>query len=83
MTNPRCEECDLGGTLLECDFCNLVWHNESKCLRGSPPAESEEEGALWACPTCWTSAMRRYESKAKAQSSPGKAKGRKKRARRR
>ncbi len=34
--NDVCQGCDAGGTLLCCDFCNVVWHPQ--CL--SPPMRS-------------------------------------------
>ena len=45
--NVRCERCGLGGDLLLCDLCNVVFHMQ--CL--DPPLAAAPEG-LWACPCC-------------------------------
>ena len=77
--NLVCEDCDLGGDLLACDFCNLAWCNMLKCLRGSPCAKSTEEDELWACPTCWRIATDRYK---KNQERQARGAGKKRRRRR-
>ena len=45
--NDQCEVCGSGGSLLCCDFCNLVFHLD--CL--DPPLAAVPEGD-WACPEC-------------------------------
>ena len=49
--NTRCEVCNLGGDLVDCGFCNLVYH--PACL--DPPLEPIPELrplGPWACPAC-------------------------------
>ncbi len=41
-----CAKCFLGGSLLCCDYCPLVYHLE--CLR----LKTEPSSATWACPSC-------------------------------
>eukprot|EP00658_Telonema_sp_P-2_P055823 TRINITY_DN44378_c0_g1_i1.p1 TRINITY_DN44378_c0_g1~~TRINITY_DN44378_c0_g1_i1.p1 ORF type:complete len:174 (-),score=32.26 TRINITY_DN44378_c0_g1_i1:545-1066(-) len=50
--NALCQVCGMGGELLCCDFCNLVFHLE--CL--DPPLENVPDGK-WACPECQTAPM--------------------------
>jgi len=45
--NDVCDRCDLGGELLCCDSCTLVWH--LGCL--DPPITEVPEGT-WECPVC-------------------------------
>merc|ERR1712166_423438 len=45
--NALCQECGMGGELLCCDLCNLVYHLE--CL--DPPMEQIPDGK-WECPEC-------------------------------
>lgn len=47
--NEACEACGLGGMILCCDGCNLVYHLE--CL--NPPLTAEPpEDRKWFCPHC-------------------------------
>ena len=43
--NDECEECDKGGDLLLCDFCNVAYH--MTCL--DPELSAPPDGD-WACP---------------------------------
>ena len=45
--NSLCQECGLGGDILLCDGCNLVYHTH--CL--VPPLKTIPEGD-WFCPMC-------------------------------
>jgi len=45
--NALCQACGMGGELLCCDFCNLVYH--LGCL--DPPMEVIPDGK-WECPEC-------------------------------
>jgi hypothetical protein len=45
--NDLCQRCGLGGELLCCDFCNLVYH--MKCIR--PKCRTIPDGD-WACENC-------------------------------
>ncbi len=45
--NSLCQACGLGGELLCCDYCNLVYH--LGCL--TPPLETPPSGK-WSCPVC-------------------------------
>ena len=45
--NSQCEMCGVGGDLLCCDTCTLVYH--LKCLK--PPLKKLPAGE-WQCPTC-------------------------------
>ena len=45
----HCSKCNLGGQLLECDYCDCVWHK--KCADITRRINPEE---LFRCPTCRT-----------------------------
>ena len=47
--NDRCQQCGVGGELLCCDQCNLVYH--MACL--DPPLKRPPKGD-WFCPECST-----------------------------
>lgn len=46
--NDFCEECQVGGSLLCCDFCCVVVH--PRCL--NPPIRGIPQAKLWACDQC-------------------------------
>ena len=43
--NTLCEACDLGGTLINCSFCNLTWHQTCAGLASVPAGH-------FLCPGC-------------------------------
>ena len=59
-------ELPLGGDLLECDFCNIAYHNNNNrgCLFAGKGAQFEripaEHKGDWACPKCWQEAIKKY-----------------------
>ena len=64
-TNARCQTCDLGGDLLSCSFCNLVYHNKTGCL----PKEWVISKKLlnsayeWPCPQCMKKGVMMHQRK--------------------
>ena len=64
-TNARCQTCDIGGDLLSCSFCNIVYHNKTGCL----PKEwviSEEllnSSYEWPCPECMKKGVKMHQRK--------------------
>jgi hypothetical protein len=62
LHNDLCQTCGVGGDVLCCDFCNLVFH--MKCL--NPPLTEEPEGE-WGCPVCTEDASKRYAEKLSVQ----------------
>jgi hypothetical protein len=53
--NDRCEVCNIGGNMLCCDYCTLVFH--MSCLK--PPLHRVPPGE-WLCPACavlWTGCL--------------------------
>ena len=79
-TNNRCQKCDLGGDLLSCSFCNLVYHNKRPCLseKWVIPEELLNSSYEWPCPECVKNGVRMHQRK---QVTPGTtvATGRKRR----
>ena len=45
--NPECEVCDLVGTVVNCEYCNVSIH--SRCLA---PAQNFSPVGPWACEVC-------------------------------
>ena len=66
--NSACEECNLGGNLILCSYCNLAWHRA--CLEKPglllPETKSllEDDDAHWPCSQCVSEAKRRQTAKA-------------------
>ena len=50
--NDCCEACNKGGLLVECDYCNVVYHNG--CLTAGQRPNGRDSNADWACPECAT-----------------------------
>ena len=51
VNNHECEVCELGGTVVNCEYCNLSIH--SGCL---VPSQSLSPVGPWACEECYVSA---------------------------
>ena len=57
--------------MLECDYCNVAWHNKSECLKLEHDAHkmkelslepvNEDDDGKWAFPECWEHAMDVYD----------------------
>ena len=58
--NSACSECGLGGRLLCCDWCTLVYHRS--CL-----AQEPKKGEDFACPECMRLAEKKRNRKLKEQ----------------
>ena len=60
-----CERCEEPGDLVDCDYCNGTWHNESKCLVATDGTTHEpfdtDAVERWACPDCWKEAMEKFK----------------------
>ncbi|CAM9232770.1 unnamed protein product, partial [Discosporangium mesarthrocarpum] len=57
--NDICEKCNLGGELLCCDFCNIVYHLQ--CV--TPKLTKAPEERLWICPDCTKEVVAKRASK--------------------
>jgi hypothetical protein len=68
--NEVCEECDMGGNLLCCDTCTLVFHKN--CLR-PPHTLSKIPTGIWSCPECVDSGV--GSNSPVQKKSPAKIKG--------
>ena len=44
--NDVCEACEVGGSLLECSFCNVCFHNTLECLGSSMLSEVSARPAV-------------------------------------
>jgi hypothetical protein len=70
LHNDLCQQCGIGGDVLCCDFCNVVYH--MGCL--TPKLSVLPEGK-WGCPVCVQEAEQRYANQHKHKnSSPKKEK---------
>jgi hypothetical protein len=69
--NSACEECNLGGNLVLCSYCNLAWHRACLEKPGLLLPETkfllEDDDAHWPCSQCVSEAKRRQTAKAAFQ----------------
>jgi hypothetical protein len=62
-SNELCETCDLDGDLLECSFCNLVFHNTTECLGDLllPAPLLQSQAYTWCCSPCLKEAVVKHK----------------------
>ena len=65
--NSVCEECNQGGDLVLCSYCNLAWHRacleKSGLLQPETQCLLEDDDAHWPCSQCVSEAKRRHAAK--------------------
>ena len=66
VNNDVCQECEEGGDLLDCSFCNLAFHNRTECLDGCFVLDDcivNSDIFEWCCPDCLKEGLRSHTSR--------------------
>ena len=66
VNNDVCQECEEGGDLLDCSFCNLAFHNRTECLDGCFVLDDcmvNSDIFEWCYPDCLKGGLRSHTSR--------------------